>query len=97
MSASILSNHARALTFASVLIALGLLALAGLGLVRAGAPANDQVLTPMPERPAAPAFDLKDPKDPIHEFLRTHSVQILKPQMATGSKVYYAGLDGSVR
>jgi len=41
--------------------------------------------------------DLKDPKDPIHEFLRTHKVQVLKPQMATGSKTYYNGLDGSVR
>jgi Fe-S-cluster-containing dehydrogenase component len=41
--------------------------------------------------------DLKNPKDPIHEFLRTHKVQVLKPQMATGSKTYYAGLDGSVR
>jgi Fe-S-cluster-containing dehydrogenase component len=41
--------------------------------------------------------DLKDPKDPIHEFLRTHKVQVLKPQMATGSKAYYNGLDGSVR
>jgi len=41
--------------------------------------------------------DLKNPKDPVHEFLRTHSVQVLKPQMATGSKLYYNGLDGSVR
>jgi len=41
--------------------------------------------------------DLKNPADPIHEFLRTHSVQILKPQMATGSKGFYYGLDGSVR
>ncbi len=41
--------------------------------------------------------DLKNPKDPIHAFLRTHSVQILKPHMATGSKVFYNGLDGSVR
>jgi tetrathionate reductase subunit B len=41
--------------------------------------------------------DLKDPVDPIHEFLRTHQVQVLKPQMATGSKTYYNGLDGSVR
>ncbi len=41
--------------------------------------------------------DLKDPKDPIHEFLRTNSVQVLKPHMATGSKVYYKDLDGSVR
>jgi len=41
--------------------------------------------------------DLKNPKDPIHEFLKTHSVQVLKPQMATGAKVFYNGLDGSVR
>ena len=41
--------------------------------------------------------DLKDPKDPIHEFLRTHSVQVLKPHLATGAKLYYNGLDGSVR
>jgi len=41
--------------------------------------------------------DLKDPNDPIIEFLRTNTVQVLKPQMATGAKVYYAGLDGSVR
>jgi Fe-S-cluster-containing dehydrogenase component len=41
--------------------------------------------------------DLKNPKDPIHEFMRTHSVQVLKPQMATGAKAFYAHLDGSVR
>lgn len=41
--------------------------------------------------------DLKNPKDPVHEFLRTHSVQVLKPYMATGAKVYYKGLDGAVR
>ncbi|HYU34415.1 MAG TPA: 4Fe-4S dicluster domain-containing protein [Thermoanaerobaculia bacterium] len=41
--------------------------------------------------------DLKNPKDPIHELLRDHTVQVLKPQMATGAKVYYNGLDGSVR
>jgi Fe-S-cluster-containing dehydrogenase component len=41
--------------------------------------------------------DLKNPSDPIHAFLRDHKVQVLKPQMATGSKTYYAGLDGSVR
>ena len=41
--------------------------------------------------------DLKDPKDPVHEFLRTHKVHVLKPQMATGSKLYYNALDGSVR
>jgi Fe-S-cluster-containing dehydrogenase component len=41
--------------------------------------------------------DLKNPKDPIHEFLKTHNVQVLKPQMATGAKVFYNGMDGSVR
>lgn len=41
--------------------------------------------------------DLKNPNDPVHEFLRTHSVQVLKPHMATGSKVYYHELDGAVR
>jgi len=41
--------------------------------------------------------DLKNPKDPIHEFLKTHTVQILKPHMATGAKVFYNGMDGSVR
>jgi len=41
--------------------------------------------------------DLKNPKDPIHEFLRTHKVHVLKPQMATGSKVFYNALDGAVR
>lgn len=41
--------------------------------------------------------DLKNPKDPIHEFLRTHTVQVLKPHMATGAKVFYNGMDGSVR
>jgi Fe-S-cluster-containing dehydrogenase component len=41
--------------------------------------------------------DLKNPKDPVHEFLRTHNVQVLKPHMATGAKVFYNNLDGSVR
>ena len=41
--------------------------------------------------------DLKNPRDPVHEYLRTHKVHVLKPQMATGAKVYYNGLDGSVR
>jgi tetrathionate reductase subunit B len=41
--------------------------------------------------------DLKNPKDPIHEYLRTHSVQVLKPHLATGAKLYYNGLDGAVR
>jgi Fe-S-cluster-containing dehydrogenase component len=41
--------------------------------------------------------DFKNPKDPVHEFLRHNKVQILKPYMATGAKVYYKDLDGSVR
>jgi tetrathionate reductase subunit B len=41
--------------------------------------------------------DLKNPKDPVHEFLRTNSIQVLKPHMATGAKVYYKALDRSVR
>ena len=40
---------------------------------------------------------MRDPADPIHELLKTHKVQVLKPNLATGSKNYYAGLDGSVR
>ena len=41
--------------------------------------------------------DLKNPNDPIHEFLRTHAVEVLKPHLATGAKAFYNGLDGSVR
>ncbi|MBP6716555.1 MAG: 4Fe-4S dicluster domain-containing protein [Acidobacteria bacterium] len=41
--------------------------------------------------------DLKNPKDPVHEFMRTHKINVLKPQMATGSKAFYNGLDMAVR
>jgi Fe-S-cluster-containing dehydrogenase component len=41
--------------------------------------------------------DFKNPRDPVHEFLRKNMVQVLKPYMATRSKVYYKDLDGSVR
>lgn len=41
--------------------------------------------------------DLKNPKDPVHEFLRTNNVTVLKPHMATRAKVYYKDLDGAVR
>jgi Fe-S-cluster-containing dehydrogenase component len=41
--------------------------------------------------------DLKDPKDPIHAFMKTHKIRVLKPEMATGAKVLYNDLDGSVR
>lgn len=41
--------------------------------------------------------DLKNPNDPVHEFLRVNKVQVLKPHMATRAKVYYKDLDGAVR
>jgi Fe-S-cluster-containing dehydrogenase component len=41
--------------------------------------------------------DFKNPKDPVHEFLRKNKVEVLKPYMATRAKVYYKNLDGSVR
>jgi len=41
--------------------------------------------------------DFKDPKDPVHDFLRENKVTVLKPNMATEAKVYYKNLDGSVR
>jgi Fe-S-cluster-containing dehydrogenase component len=41
--------------------------------------------------------DLRNPNDPIHELLRTHKVQVLKPHLATGAKLYYNALDGAVR
>jgi Fe-S-cluster-containing dehydrogenase component len=41
--------------------------------------------------------DFKNPKDPVHEFLRKNMVEVLKPYMATKAKVYYKNLDGSVR
>ena len=41
--------------------------------------------------------DLKNPRDPVHEFLRNNKVQVLKPQMATQPKVFYNHLDGAVR
>ncbi len=41
--------------------------------------------------------DFKNPQDPVHEFLRKHNVQVLKPYMATEPKVFYNDLDGAVR
>lgn len=41
--------------------------------------------------------DLRNPDDPIHTLLAEHKVQVLKPNLATGPKVYYHGLDGAVR
>jgi Fe-S-cluster-containing dehydrogenase component len=41
--------------------------------------------------------DLKNPADPVHAFLREHTIHVLKPHMATRPKVYYNALDGAVR
>src|SRR5579884_2480430 len=41
--------------------------------------------------------NLKNPADPVHEFLRSNTVQVLKPHMATRPKVFYKDLDGAVR
>lgn len=41
--------------------------------------------------------DFKNPKDPIHEFLKHNKVQVLKPYMATDPKVKYKDLDMAVR
>jgi tetrathionate reductase subunit B len=41
--------------------------------------------------------DMKNPNDPVHDFIRKNRVQVLKPHMATRSKVFYKDLDGSVR
>lgn len=41
--------------------------------------------------------DLNNPEDPVHAFLRENNIQVLKPHMATGSKVYYSHLDVAVR
>jgi len=57
---------------------------------------DHRLLRELPNR-RAKLVDLKDPNDPIHAFLKTHYVQVLKPQMATGAKVFYNELDGSVR
>ena len=41
--------------------------------------------------------DFKDPKDPIHDYLKHNKVQVLKPNMATDPKVKYKDLDMAVR
>jgi peroxiredoxin len=66
MSASIRSNHVR--TLALIVPVLILIVLAALALARTGDPSGEQALTPIPERPTAPEFDLKDPKDQPHRL-----------------------------
>jgi Fe-S-cluster-containing dehydrogenase component len=41
--------------------------------------------------------DLNDKNDKIHQFLKDHTTQVLKPNLNTGSKLYYNGLSSEVR
>lgn len=41
--------------------------------------------------------DLNDKDDQIHQFLKAHNTQVLKPHLNTGSKLFYNGLSAEVR
>jgi len=41
--------------------------------------------------------DLNDKNDKIHQFLKDHNTQVLKPHLNTGSKLFYNGLTSEVR
>lgn len=41
--------------------------------------------------------DLHDKDDNIHQFLKDHNTQVLKPNLNTGSKLFYNGLSSEVR
>ncbi len=41
--------------------------------------------------------DLNNKEDKIHQFLKVHNCQVLKPQLNTGSKLFYNGLSAEVR
>lgn len=41
--------------------------------------------------------DLHDKNDQIHQFLKDHNTQVLKPNLNTGSKLFYNGLSSEVR
>ena len=41
--------------------------------------------------------DLNDKDDKIHQFLKDHNTQVLKPHLNTGSKLFYNGLSSEVR
>ena len=41
--------------------------------------------------------DLNDKNDKIHQFLKDHNTQVLKPNLNTGSKLFYNGLSSEVR
>nr|MBC8342640.1 4Fe-4S dicluster domain-containing protein [Bacteroidota bacterium] len=41
--------------------------------------------------------DLNDPESDLNKFLNTKNVQVLKPQMNTGSKLFYNALNREVK
>ncbi len=41
--------------------------------------------------------DLNDMEGTLHQFLKEHNCQVLKPNLNTGSKLYYNGLSAEVR
>ncbi len=41
--------------------------------------------------------DLRQRSSPLERFMRMNKLQVLKPHLNTGPKVYYASLDGEVR
>lgn len=41
--------------------------------------------------------DLRQRSSPLERFMRMNKLQVLKPHLNTGPKVYYANLDGEVR
>lgn len=41
--------------------------------------------------------DLNNKEDKIHQFLKVHNCQVLKPHLNTGSKLFYNGLSSEVR
>ena len=41
--------------------------------------------------------DLNDKNDKINQFLKDHNTQVLKPNLNTGSKLFYNGLSSEVR
>jgi len=41
--------------------------------------------------------NLRDKEGPLVEFIRTHTCQVLKPHLNTGSKLYYNALSAEVR
>ena len=43
------------------------------------------------------AGDLNDPESNITKFMNTKDVQVLKPQMNTGAKLYYNSLKREIK